>query len=310
MPQLTPAPSARRARGARRGLTLVEMMIAITVLGIVGAALTSILTRQQRFYRDASETVVVRRELRRGASLLPTDLRAISTAGGDLLEATPTGFTMRATIGSGIVCDKGTQWVDLVPMELSNHTLTSWYSTPQVNDTVFVFNEGPEDGAGDDSWSQHALTGVPVLSTSYCSGTPFVLAADAGRPKIRLTVDGTVPSDVDIGAAVRITRPVRYTVYQPSGAGDWYLGYEEHDGTGWSAREPIAGPLTGGDDARFRYYDTLGVARTPTTPALRTSVARVDVRLQASGQSDLLRLRGGEPLQDSLSFRIGIRNFK
>ena len=108
--------------------------------------------------------------------------------------------------------------------------------------------------------------------------------------------------------------PVRSTL--PVGDPDCCLsdaaigGYEEHDGTSWSAREPIAGPLTGGTDARFSYYDTLGVARTPNTPTVRTSIARVDVRLQASGQSDVLRLRGGEPLQDSLNFRIGIRNFR
>lgn len=308
MPQLTP--SGRPAARARRGLTLIELMIVLVVLGIVGATLTSILTRQQRFYRDASETVVVRRELRKGASLLPTDLRAISTAGGDLLEASGSRFSIRATIGSGVVCDVGLSSVDLVPLDLSNHTLTTWYATPQRNDTVFVFDEGAEDGATDDSWSQHAITAVPTMSSSYCSGTPFVAAADAAKPKIRLALSSTVPSEVRIGAVVRITRPIRYSVYQPSGAGDWYLGYEEHTGTAWGAIQPIAGPLAAAAGPRFLYYDTLGVARTPTTPTERTNVARIDVRLGATGRTDALGLRGGAPLVDSLSFRIGIRNFR
>ncbi|HEU4631933.1 MAG TPA: type II secretion system protein [Gemmatimonadaceae bacterium] len=308
MPQLTAR--ARPAARPRRGLTLVEMMIVIVVLGIVATTLTRIITRQQRFFRDASETVVVRRELRKGASLLPTDLRAISTAGGDLLEAAPSRFAMRATIGSGIVCDRGTQSVDLVPLDLPNHTLTAWYAAPQVDDTVFVFNEGAEDGARDDSWSKHAVVAAPDLDPSYCSGTPFVAPADAGLPKIRLTLSGTVPADVRIGAAVRITRPVRYSVYQPSGSADWYLAYEEHSAAGWTEPQPIAGPLAAATGPRFTYYDTLGVARTPSTPAELTNVARVDVRLRAAGRTDAMGIRGGAPMVDSLNLRIGIRNFR
>ena len=311
MPQLSRPGIASGGRRAadRRGFTLIELLITVTVLAIVGASLTSILTRQQWFYRDAAETVEVRRELRGGASLLPTDLRAISTVGGDLLEATATQFTIRATIGSAVVCAKGAQTVDLVPTGLTTHTLAAWYAPPQVNDTVFVFDEGTTVGATDDSWWQAAVVST-ASSAAYCAATPFVALVDATLPRTRLTLDGTVPTNVQVGAVVRITRPIRYSVFQPSAAGDWYLGYTEHDGSTWRAVEPIAGPLTAINGARFVYFDTLGVARPTGTAVQREAIARVGVSLRATGRTDAMRARNGEPLSDSLSFKIGIRNFR
>lgn len=304
MPQLI-----RPAAADRRGITLVEVLITITVLAIVGASLTAILTRQQRFYRDAAETVEVRRELRGGASLLPTDLRAISTAGGDLLEATATQFTIRATIGSAVVCAKGAQSVDLVPTGLTTHTLAAWYSSPQVNDSVFVFDEGADVGASDDSWWQAAISST-LASSSYCPGSPFIAPADAGLLRLRVSLGAAIPPTVQVGTVVRITRPIRYSIYQPDATSDWYLGYSEHDGSTWRATEPVAGPLLATNGARFVYFDTLGVARPTGTPLQRTNIARVGVTLRATGRSDALRARNGEPMRDSLSFKIGIRNFR
>lgn len=311
MPQLSRPTGPRRPplAAARRGITLVEVMITITVLAIVGASLTTILTRQQRFYRDASETVEVRRELRGGSALLPTDLRAISTAGGDLLEATATQFTMRATIGSAVVCAIGAQSVDLVPTGLTTHTLAAWYTPPQVNDSVFVFDDGPGIGADDDTWWRAAVVST-IADAAYCAGTPYVALVDAALPRVRMALDTPIDPTIQVGAVVRITRPVRYNIFQPSAGSDWYLGYTEHDGSAWRAVEPIAGPLTATNGARFVYFDTTGTVRTPSTPTERTNVARVGVTLRATGRTDALQARNGAPMRDSLDFKIGIRNFR
>ena len=299
------------ARGvsSRRGITLVEVLMTVAVLGIVGASLTSILTRQQRFYRDAAETVEVRRELRGGAALLPTDVRAISTTGGDLLAATATAFTIRATIGSAVVCAKAVQSLDLVPTNMTTHTLAAWYAAPQANDTAFVFDDGSGVGANDDTWWQTAVVST-TTDVGYCTGTPYVAAADATLPRVRLALSTAVPATVQVGAVVRITRPVQYTIFQPAATSDWYLGYAEHNGATWGAVEPIAGPLTATTGARFTYFDTLGTALTPTTAALRESVARIGVALRASGRTDALRARNGAPMRDSLTFMVGVRNFR
>ena len=310
MPQLTMA--RPRAARPRRGFTLIEVLITKTILAIVGATVTNILTRQQRFYRDAAETTVVRRELRGGATLVPADLRAVSTVGHDLMEATATSFTVRAAIGSAVVCNitAGRQELDLVPLALSNHTLTAWYSAPQQNDTLFIFNEGPETGAEDDSWVQRWVAAAPTSDAALCPGTPYVAAADAALPKVRLSVGGgTVPTEVTVGTVVRITRPMRYSFYQPSGTSDWYLGFQEHGVGAWGGIQPIAGPLAPGG-LRFSYFNPSGVPRTPTTQLVRDSISRIHVAIRATGRTDALRKRGGAAYQDSLLFNVGIRNFR
>lgn len=306
MPQLTPAPAPRPAR---RGITLVEVMVTVVVLGIVGATLTTILTRQQRFYRDAAETVEVRRELRGGSMLLPTDLRAISTVGGDLLESTSRRFTIRATIGSAVVCARGASSVDVVPTDLTTHTLASWYAVPQATDTAFVFDDSTTTGAADDYWWKGAIAST-ATSTAYCSGSPFIAAADAGLPRTRITFTTAIPATVVVGAVVRITRPVRYEVYRPSATSGWYVGYREHAANVWSATAPVAGPLSDSTGLRFTYFDTTGTLVTPTTAAQRGAVARVGVDLRAAGRTDALRVRNGAAMRDSLTFKIGIRNFR
>jgi prepilin-type N-terminal cleavage/methylation domain-containing protein len=100
MPRLMPVLRAVR----RRGLTLPELLVAILLLAIVGGGVTRVMLKQQQFYRDASMTAGARRELRLGASMLPTELRSISSSGGDILTMSESEVVMNAYIGTSIVC--------------------------------------------------------------------------------------------------------------------------------------------------------------------------------------------------------------
>lgn len=302
--------------GGRRGFTFVEVLVVLVVLGIVGTAVSAMLTRQMRFYREAGEVVTVRRELRTGASLLPSDARAISTVGGDVLAMQPHRFAFRATIGSAVVCEKGVTTLDLPPTNLAYHTLTSWYTMPRAGDTLFVFDEGPLAGAEDDSWKPFEV-GTIGPNNSACGGAPFTdPTADPPATKLRwrVTLAGgaAVPADVRVGAVIRFTRRVQYRLYQPSGSSGWYLGYQEQAGDGWSAAEAVSGPYmapaSGGDAPSFRYFGGDGTELASSAPG--TALTRVDVALRARADRAHTQERRGVPMQDSLLFRIGVRNFK
>lgn len=313
MPRLTPAAAA-----GRRGYTLVELIFTMTLLGMVGAALISLLTHQQRFYRDASNTVSVRRELRGAASLLPTEVRALSSRGGDVLEMDPTSFAFRANIGSSIICERSTLTPTtflLPPQALAaGNTLSSWYSLPTAGDGIYVFDEGSATGAEDDSW--FATTVVSMVEVaSGCHPSPYTDAtadAPAAKPRWLVTVLPALPSTVRPGAGVRFTRPVRYQLYQPSGSPRWYVGYQQNVSGAWSAVEPVGGPLVGGvsgagQGLAFQYYDTLGGTATLAT---KTALSRVDVTLRGVSSSGRALKAREAPFRDSLLFRIGIRNFR
>jgi len=312
MPQLT---RRRPAAGARRGLTLIELLITMTVLAIVGASITNILTRQQRFYRDAAEKVEVRRELRSGAALVPADLRALSTIGGDLMAASATSLEIRASIGSAVVCaTPNATTLHLVPLNTSTNTLTAWYTAPQANDEIFVFNDSASTGAEDDAWMPHTIVGAPDLpgDASRCVGSPYVAASDAALPKPQFTVTPNLSGYIGAGSVVRITRRMRYSFYQPTGASDWYVGYESWDGGtgGYSDIQPVIGPLSATSGLGFTFADSAGTAVTPNSAAARARITRIGLRMRAAGRSDALRARGGAAYTDSLLFKIGVRNYK
>src|SRR5437773_12442763 len=100
----------RRYHAPRRqgGFTIIELTISITLLGIIGMLLTGILSRQQRFHRAVAEMTDARGRMRDIATILPTDLRSISTAGKDILGISDTSIQFRAFVGASVVCNFAT----------------------------------------------------------------------------------------------------------------------------------------------------------------------------------------------------------
>jgi prepilin-type N-terminal cleavage/methylation domain-containing protein len=308
----------RLMRGtARRGMTLPEVVIAIVMLAIVGTGLTRVLIKQQQVYKDASLTAVSKRELRLGASVLPGELRSISSSGGDIIAMSDGEITMRAYTGSSIVCARtATDEIWLPPTNLSQHTLTSFVTPPLVGDTIFIYNEDTEKGSEDDNWRKFAIADI-TTSNVACLGAPYtdpVNDPPASKPRIRIRLDANMPAEILTGAVVRFSRPVRYKIYQET-SGNWYLGLQHYTGGAWGVSSPMAGPyrsFVAGDNGttglQFRYYDSLGTRITAMTNTL--GVARADVYLRTHVGTSSIKERNGATLRDSVLMRVAIRNFK
>ena len=306
-------PNVRRAR---HGLTLPEVLVSFLLLAIIGGGLTRVMMKQQQFYKDASLTTNAKRELRLGASMLPAELRSISSSGGDILVMSENSLDMRAYIGTSIVCARTADDIWVPPTNLARHTLTTYVTRPQVGDTVFIFNENTQVGAQDDVWEKRWITAVDA-NASDCAGPPFTdpaLDPPTTKKRTRYHLNAALPAEVGIGAVVRFTRPVRYKIYKES-SGLWYLGLEEFTSGSWSSPSPMAGPFrasAAGDAAQsglqFRFYDSLGVR--VTNMALQQNVARIDVYLRTLAGKSAITERKGADLQDSVLMRVAIRNFK
>lgn len=303
-------------RATRRGLTLPELLIAIIMLAIIGGGLTRVLVKQQQYYKDASLTASAKRELRLGATVLPSELRSVSSSGGDILSMSESDIEMRAYIGSSVICAYVNDEIWVPPTNLARHTLTTFVVPPAIGDTVFIYDEGPLKGAEDDTWIARRIIGGST-STTACPGGPYtdpVFDPPATKRRLKYELDTPLPATVVVGAVVRFSRPVRYRIYQES-SGAWYLGLQEYTGNAWAAAAPLAGPyraFASNDNAtsglQFRFYDTLGVR--VTNMANRTDVARVDVFLRTNAGTSAITERKGSALRDSVLMRVAIRNFK
>lgn len=313
-------------RRTRSGFTLIEIMITVTLLGIVGAVVTTVLVRQQRFHRAVSQVTDARARMRDIATILPTDMRSISTAGKDILAISDTSMQFRAFVGSSIVCNYGsTTIIELPPQELANgNVLASWINPPAPNDLAYLYDNGTGTGNSDDSWSVFTITDTTSAANSaWCpTSTTFTTAADAAARRYRITLSAA-PNQTRIvkGAPIRFAREVRYSIYLASDA-QWYIGYQTctpnasygSPGT-CGSREVLAGPvkpgtadtLTSGLFFVYRKRDgtrMTALSASDTIASVNVGIRTTSGSLLGATSSQAASMQGG----DSIRFTIAIRN--
>ena len=136
----------------RRGMTLVEILVALVLLGIVSGVVMRVVMRQQRFYQGVNQIMTQRSQLRQATSVLPIDLRSLSSVGNDIAWATDSSIVFNVTVGTGAVCElvAGGAAVAMPPEVLySDQTITSWYgygrpdpnNKPKSSYNVWIYND-------------------------------------------------------------------------------------------------------------------------------------------------------------------------
>jgi prepilin-type N-terminal cleavage/methylation domain-containing protein len=319
---ITTSPAAMG--GARRGMTLLELLISLVLVGLLGGLIVGFLLKQERFYAGANEILLTRTQVRQASVMLPSDLRAIASAGGDIYAMTDTSIEFRSTFGSSYLCknDKANSKIIIPPATLAKGSLfTTWTQTPVVNDSLMLYVDSTTTGVRDDAWSVHRITVVTPATTDASPGclssTLMMKSTDvsATNPSYNFTISPTQSATVSTGAAVRFFKRVHYSLYRAAD-GQWYLGYYDCRTSRvpvCNTIQPIAGPLRPYVAAqpeqaglRFTYYDSTGAVT-----ANRLAVSRVSILLQGEGTRNI-QLAGGSPVafRDSLRIEVGLRNWR
>lgn len=329
----------RRSRWlSRAGFTLTELMIVATLMGIIGSLLTALLVRQQRFHRAVAAMADARARMRDIQTILPTDLRSISTVGRDLFAISDTSIQFRAFTGASVLCAYvagQTTKIELppktmvIPAGATNQVgtvLTAWINPPAVGDQVFLYNDSLLAGNADDTWTPFSITDT-ASATSFVpnsclstNATPIITAGDDATRRYRLTLNAAPnQTQIKIGAPIRLGREVRYSGYIGAD-GQWYVGYQTCTPSGTTdpgtcgTREVLAGPIkpitadTNTSGLFFVYYDQYGTRKTVLSTA--DTIARISVGIRTSSES-LRRATGSNAAMvggDSLRFVVGIRN--
>jgi prepilin-type N-terminal cleavage/methylation domain-containing protein len=274
-------PKMRRRLRARPGFTLIELMITAVLMGLIGTMLTTVLVRQQRFHRAVAALTDARARMRDIETIVPTDLRGISTIAGDIFAYDVNSFQFRAFVGASVLCAY-TPTADVIELppktmvkpsgdkargEVINEmgtVLSAWINPPQPSDVAFLYDDGTESGNADDGWTMFTISDT-ASSADFAAGdiggagnqclstneTPIVLAGDDATPQRRYRLKlSSAPTQTrnKVGAPIRFGREVRYSGYQGSD-GNWYVGYQTCVPSGTTAagtcgtREVLAGPI-------------------------------------------------------------------
>jgi type II secretory pathway pseudopilin PulG len=278
--------------GRRPALSLVELLVAIVLLGIVGGAVMSVVIRQQRFYRDAEWGIQRRTATREALALLGDDLRSLSPRAGDLYTIAPGAVELRATLGAAVACTiDSIGGVIVVPPDslATGLPLTTFATAPRAGDTVLAHDVAA------DTWRPHVLVADPSRGGNCPVASGFTTTSAEAVRGWTLRVAPPVTSGA--GTALRFVRRVRYQLYKASDA-RWYLGWldcQPARAVPCATIQPVSGPYEPGG-IHFDWLDGAG-APAPSPAA----VARIDVLAVSRGAV-------ATPAADTLALSIAPRN--
>ena len=331
---------AMTQRGRRRGMTLVEIMVSLVLLGIVSGVIMRVIMRQQRFYTGVNQIMTQRSQLRQATAVLPVDLRSLSSVGDDILAAYDSSMEFMVNVGTGAVCEvvDNKNQVAMPPDTLWSSTtpppdITSWYGTaepdPEDEDilySAYIYDDSVTLGNEDDYWKRYNLVDIHK-DASKCVST-YTTIGDVGKLRPILEVadpdgktdpvnGGALSQYIGVGAPVRIARRVKYSLYKESD-GKWYLGFARFlkSTMNYEAPAPVSGPYDpygSPSGLRFRYYDVDGnEIPSGADQTNREKIARVDliVRARTSANVRAAGIQNGADRQyrDSLAVSVMLRN--
>src|SRR5688572_2018171 len=142
----------------RRGVTLVELVVALSLFGVVAGIILTVLRDQQRFHVGSLEIIETKRSVHDAVDLLYGELRGAASA--DIYAITDSSISFRTTMGAAHVCaiDASRSSVTLPsPSSTRVRGLSTFLTMPRAGDSVLIFDPGDAPAAEDDRWKPHVL---------------------------------------------------------------------------------------------------------------------------------------------------------
>jgi hypothetical protein len=274
----------------------VELIVAMVLFSIIGVSLYKVLMNNQRSYDTQIQTVDMQQNLRDAAVILPSELRELDAADGDIIAMSDSTLTVRSMRQVGLACSPPVLGGALTTRTFTVRTLRSSAAAFAVNDSVLFYYEGNWNVKTDDGW---LLGKVTVLNG--------VVNCPDGKPGIGLTADlapivapfvntaGFIPSN----APVRGFQPVKYSKHLAPD-GKYYLAMSINGGTTY----PVVGPLDGSTGLVFSYQTATGAATTD-----RLAVRQIGIAMRLQTPKDIQTGVGvSGPAKDSLNLAVALRN--
>jgi hypothetical protein len=264
------------------GFTVVELMLAIIIGGMVIGLATSLGVRSQRFHRELGVAGDRLDQVEQTAALLAVDLRAIAPGEGDIAsgQARDTALQFRATIGSAVVCDTSGNRVSLAPAAATSPVLAAYVTPPVAGDTAWVLFADLGAAA---RWRARPITATNSDQGQCWLGGRDLSGLAAASSRVVLTLGAGEGGVVTPGSLVRVTRLSRYSLYRASDGG-WYLGLREWNATmaSFNAIQPVSGPFLSAarGGLAFVYRDSIG-AQIPAGAADTRGIALIEVAVQS-----------------------------
>lgn len=298
----------RMSRPDRRGFTMVELLVALVLLGLVSAALYRVLVNNQRLYMAQTARIDLSQNIRAAANILPAELRQLDAADGDIINMSATSLEFRAMRWLGFACAAPVMGGGLNGLTMTIRGGTpgqpQFYGSRGINiatDTMLLYYDGDPTSRNDDYWARGTFTGAAPAAVNC----PDVTVPPQPGSQVTFNLNllgigvnqaGAIPT----GAPVWGYEHVKYVLYQAAD-GFWYIGLQPG---GQAAPQPLIGPVLA-NGLTFAYFDVNG-----NVTATKSQVARVDITVRAR-TANAVRAGGQAPaatIVDSISTSVALRN--
>ncbi|HXD49832.1 MAG TPA: prepilin-type N-terminal cleavage/methylation domain-containing protein [Gemmatimonadaceae bacterium] len=268
---------SRNRLGRRPGFTLVEVVVAIVILGVLGVALTRLLVSQSRYYNHETNARAARTIARSSMNILVSDLRMMQDQGGvDLASAD--GKTLRVLVPYrfGIVCstNNASTTVSMLPIDSATNALATYGGFAWRGPTGTYTYITPSSPLGVEAPVSSAS---PTMCTGSGAGQAQLRTVSLnGRTGDILDLLADAPSGATQAAPVFLWQKITYT-FAASSMYSGKIGLWRN--VSGRANEEIMAPFD--TSARFKYYAVGDTVSHTTVPALLTDIRGVDIVLNA-----------------------------
>jgi prepilin-type N-terminal cleavage/methylation domain-containing protein len=281
---MSPSRHARASARIRRGFTLVEIVITLTILGIVGAGLVKLILVQARFSESQMALRNARTVSRNAMNIMLTDLRMVQDKGG-LIAASPESVTVRIPLAFGLVCTTGAPAISLLPVD-SAMSAMAVYAGYAVRDSI----------SGEYSYTPTASpTPVNNLTTITVTPNPCTMAGISpttyGTRTSRIVSLSDVPSGTsNVGWPAFIYQVVTYKFAASTAfpgknrRGLWRLVKSSNPAA--PVTDEIIAPFDSAT-AKFRFYVLNADVAQDAVPANLNDVRGVELVLAGSSNQPL-----------------------
>jgi prepilin-type N-terminal cleavage/methylation domain-containing protein len=262
----------------RRGFTLVEILVAVVLLGIVGIGISRLLMSQTRFFSRATGARDARSVTRNALNIVRDEMRMIEPRG--ITAASSTSITVNVPYAMGIYCSAST--ATFVPVDSLTRATAAFrgyaYRDTSLNSPYTYVNSTTAPSAG---------------TETNCTGTPGITPVSGGQT---LSLSPAFPS-LAAGAPVMLYQTVTYSLAAstlvPGRTALWRTV------TGGAAEE-IAVPFQ--NTAIFRFYVNGGTTSQTAVPSPLNTITGIELVLV--GESE--RNSPGTNAPESRAVRLSI----
>jgi prepilin-type N-terminal cleavage/methylation domain-containing protein len=282
----------RRLLSNRAGFTLAEVMVALTMTAVIGAAVTGVFVTQSRFFDTQEKVAFARGVSRGGMNMMVSELRMLEQGGG-LVTASSKHVRVRAPYAMGIVCgNTGVLTISRLPADPFMYAGAgfSGYAVRDKATGLYTYVTGG------------TVSSPSSTAANICNAAGITVVSDGGGnfDGQAVQLSGLPSPPPAIGSPVLLFQEVRYRFKPSINVPGRIALFRRVVATG--VDEELVAPFD--TSAGFRFYVNDGPTPQAWAPSPLTSVTGLELILDGlSDRPDRNGVMQRVPLRTSVFFK-------